>query len=111
MRIRTKYYYCVRRRKNALLMRTGVEIYGTTLPWMDGSWDSHLASPAYFFAGADDITKKREPGIEIIERTPKSLIITSYYCCGNKTNFHMKSFALTLVFVMRFKASLLPYVS
>ena len=33
------------------------------------------------FAGADNITtnlaKKREPGIEIIERTPKSLIITS----------------------------------
>ena len=38
------------------------------MPWMDGSWDAHLASPA--FAGADDITKKREPGIEIIERTP-----------------------------------------
>ena len=26
--------------------------------------------PAEFFAGADDITKEREPGIEIIERTP-----------------------------------------
>ena len=24
--------------------------------WMDGSWDAHLASPADFFAGADDIT-------------------------------------------------------
>ena len=39
-----------------------------------------LHFPAYF-AGADNITtnlaKKREPGIEIIERTPKSLIITS----------------------------------
>ena len=34
-----------------------------------------LASPADLFAGADDITKKREPGIEIIERTPQSLII------------------------------------
>ena len=30
----------------------------------------HLASPADFFAGADDITKEREPGIEIIEHTP-----------------------------------------
>ena len=35
-----------------------------------GSWDAHLASPADFFAGADDITKEREPGNEIIERTP-----------------------------------------
>ena len=35
-----------------------------------GSWDVYLASPVYFFfAGADDITKEREPGIEIIERT------------------------------------------
>ena len=39
-----------------------------------------MASPADF-AGADDITtklaKERETGIEIIERTPQSLIITS----------------------------------
>ena len=47
--------------------------------WMDGSWDAHLASPAYFFAGADNITKKREPGIKIIKRTSESLIITSVY--------------------------------
>ena len=44
---------------------------------MNGSWDAYLASPADFFVGADDITKEREPGIEIIERTPLSLIITS----------------------------------
>ena len=47
---------------------------------MNGPWDAYLASPADF-AGADDIitnlTKEREPGIEIIERTPKSLIIAS----------------------------------
>ena len=37
-----------------------------------GSWDTYLALLADF-AGADDITnwaKEREPGIEIIERTP-----------------------------------------
>ena len=46
--------------------------------WVDGSWDAHLASPTDFFAGADDITKReREPGIEIIKRTPLSLITTS----------------------------------
>ena len=33
----------------------------------------------FSFAGAaDDITKEREPRNEIIERTPKSLIITSF---------------------------------
>ena len=39
---------------------------------MDGSWDTYLASypPQIFFAGADDITKERGPGIEITERTP-----------------------------------------
>ena len=50
---------------------------------MDGSWDAYLASPADFLEGADDITKEREPGIEIIERTPLSLIITSL--CSKKT--------------------------
>ena len=39
---------------------------------MNGSWDAYLASPADF-ARADDIitnlAKKREPGIDIIERT------------------------------------------
>ena len=48
--------------------------------WMNGSWDAYLASPADF-AGANDIItslgKEREPGIEINERTPYSLIITS----------------------------------
>ena len=40
----------------------------------------YLSSPAHF-AGTDDIitnlAKEREPGIEIIERTSLSLIITS----------------------------------
>ena len=40
---------------------------------MNGFWDAYLASPADF-AGADDIitnlAKKRQPGIETIERTP-----------------------------------------
>ena len=49
---------------------------------MNGSWDAYLASPADF-AGADDIitnlAKEREPGIEIIECTPLSLIITNLY--------------------------------
>ena len=48
-------------------------------PWMNGSCDAHLASPADL-AGVDDIitnlAKEREPGIEIINRTPYSLIIT-----------------------------------
>ena len=54
---------------------------------INGSWDAYLA-PAADFAGADDIitnlAKEREPGIEIIERTLLSLIITSYhtiFCC------------------------------
>ena len=53
---------------------------------MHGSWDAFLASPADF-AGADNIiinlAKERGPGIKIIERTPWSLIITSFinnYC-------------------------------
>ena len=46
---------------------------------MNGSWDAYLASPTDF-AGADDIitnlAKEREPGIEIIQCTPYSVIIT-----------------------------------
>ena len=30
--------------------------------WVDGSWDAHLASPADFFPGADDITKRENLG-------------------------------------------------
>ena len=64
-------FNCVRRRKNALLIWVGVEIVWDNLDSMDGwTWDAHLAYPADFFAGADDITKERETGIEIIERTP-----------------------------------------
>ena len=52
----------------------------------NGSWDVHLASPADFFAGADDITKERERAWDRDHRThsirtPQSLfpalIITS----------------------------------
>ena len=66
--------YGVRRRKNALLMRTRVEIV-----WDDVAVDGWILGrtsgiPRICFCrggrGADDITKKREPGIEIIERTP-----------------------------------------
>ena len=69
--------FVLERRKNALLIAFGVEkLYGT----MNGSWDAYLASPADF-AGADDIitnlANEREPEFEIIERTAKSLIITS----------------------------------
>ena len=60
--------YCVGRRKNAFLIRVGVEIvwYNTDFHgWMDGSWDPYPAFPAaiFFFAGAGDIAKEREPGI------------------------------------------------
>ena len=64
--------YCVRRRKNAPLIQNGDEIVWDNQRIND-SWDAYLASPADF-AGADDImtnlAKEREPGIEIIERTP-----------------------------------------
>ena len=47
---------------------------------MNGSWDAYLASPADF-AFANDIinnlVEERKPGIEIVERTPWSLIITT----------------------------------
>ena len=54
---------CVPHRKNTPLTLIGVEIVWDNVD----SWDAHLASPADFFAGADDITKEREPGIEIIK--------------------------------------------
>ena len=48
---------------------------------MNGSWDAYLSFPADF-TGADDIitnlAKEREPGIEISECTPLSLIITRH---------------------------------
>ena len=59
---------------HSYLIRIGVEIVWHNVDcwneWMDGSWDTYLASPAVCFAGAEDITKEREPGIEIIERPP-----------------------------------------
>ena len=56
---------------------------------MDGFGDAHLASPAdFFFAGADDITKERKPGIDVIERTPLSLIITRKLHVRTKPRFH-----------------------
>ena len=48
--------------------------------WVVGSWDAHLASPADFFAGADDITKRESLGSRLAcdtERTLESTIITS----------------------------------
>ena len=57
---------CVPHRKNALLILIGFKIVWDNVD----SWDVHLAFPADFFAGVDDITKEREPGIEIIKHTP-----------------------------------------
>ena len=48
-----------------------LRLYGTTLiVEMNGSWDAYLAPPTDFFAGVDDITEEREPGIKIIKFTP-----------------------------------------
>ena len=63
---------CVRRRKNASLYGFESIFYGTCRRWVDGSWDAHLASPADFFAGADDITKRESLRLRLawdIERT------------------------------------------
>ena len=35
---------------------------GLVVDMPDGSWDAYLASPADFFAGADDITKRESLG-------------------------------------------------
>ena len=68
-------------------MLTCVEIVLDNVGWMD--LGTHISNPAYFSAGADDITKKREPGIAIIERTPKSLIITSCKRLEESFEFHV----------------------
>ena len=72
---------CVRHKKNALLIQIVVEIVWDNQR-MNGSWDAYLASSADL-AGADDIitslAKEREPGMEIIKRTPLSLIITIFF--------------------------------
>ena len=60
--------HCVRRKRNTLLIAFRVEIVWDNQR-MNGSWDAYLASPADF-VGVDDLAKEREPGIEIIERTP-----------------------------------------
>ena len=58
--------YCVRRRKDALLITFGVEIVwdNKKIKRMNGSWDAYIASPADF-SGADDtityLAKEREP--------------------------------------------------
>ena len=60
-------------RKNALLIQIGsrVKIVWDNVDSMNGSWDTYLSGiHADFFAGADDITNEREPGIGIIEHTP-----------------------------------------
>ena len=63
--------FCVRRRINILLIQIGVKIVWDNIDSMNG-WILGCASgiPADCFAGADDITKERGPGIRIIERTP-----------------------------------------
>ena len=71
MLTRNASYYCLQHRKNALLIASGVEIVWDNQR-INGSWDAYLASAD--FAGVDDIitnlAKEREPGIEIIKRTP-----------------------------------------
>ena len=60
----------------------------------------YLASPTDF-SGADDIitnlAKEREPGIQIIECTPLSLIITSLFSFwkGKTYNSNWKKFLLS----------------
>ena len=80
--------YTIRCRKNALLIQTGVEIVWENK--LNGSWDAYLTSPADF-AGVDDIVtnlaKEREPGIEIIKRTPQSVIISSNIVHGKTSLF------------------------
>ena len=49
-------------RKNASKYGFESRLYGTCRGWVDGSWDAHLASPADFFGGADDITKRESLG-------------------------------------------------
>ena len=60
---------------------------------MNESWDAYLTSPADF-AGVDDIitnlAKEREPGIEIIERIPQSLITTSCITCRESSCSYFK---------------------
>ena len=65
--LRLEYFrfgFCVRRRKNALLIQIGIEIVWDN-ERINGSCDVYLASPADF-AGADDIitnlVTEREPG-------------------------------------------------
>ena len=66
------YNYCVRHRKNAQVsnMDLSRDFMGQRCR---GCMDlgTHIwHPPQIFFAGADDITKEREPGIEIIKCTP-----------------------------------------
>ena len=41
------------------------DFMGLVVAWVDGSWHAHLASPADFFAGADDITKRESLGLRL----------------------------------------------
>ena len=74
---------CVRRRKNTFLLAFGVEIV----------WDNQQMNEWIVLGRAiTNLAKEREPGIEFIECTPKSLIITSLVtrsitkiCCHFKT--------------------------
>ena len=73
-----RFTFCVRRRKNAVLIRIGVAIVWDKVDChgrMDGSWDAYLASPTYFLQGRMISSptwqrRQREPEIKIIKRTP-----------------------------------------
>ena len=61
------YNNCVRRRKNALSIRIGVDHIVWDNQGMNGSRDVYLSSPGDFGGGDDIITnlaKERVPGIE-----------------------------------------------
>ena len=58
-----------------MMIRVGVEIVWNNLDSMDGWFLGHASGiPRRFLAGADDITKERESGSEIIERTPSQYL-------------------------------------
>ena len=74
------FIHCVRRRKDALPIRIGVKIVWDDVDSVNG-WilgrASGISRRFFFFSfcgggggGEDNISNEREPGIEIIERTP-----------------------------------------
>ena len=90
-------FYCVRLRKNALLIRIGVEIVWDNVDSVN-EWILGCVSgtPRRFFAGADDITKERAWGRDF--RTHSlSLIVTGFYLLGfvqNELHSRLTNFSL-----------------